>query len=1013
MNKKLNSLYKVLITSFGTLAAITVTGKTIAFENKKQINKAFGVSATEYIPAKDNDKVDTDYFKSKFTKLEDEMAYSRDVSREAEEEGAVLLKNENHALPLTGSKPKVSLFGVASVDPVYSGTGSGATNTADADTFKGAFETAGGMEVNPTLWDWYNTNKALYTRKMIMDPAKPWAGATGLDINGAPWAEVKNATGSSFAQYKDAAFVVIARTGGEGTDLPCNESSPVSLIGNDEKDYLALSDNEKALLAGLKQEKEAGNISKIVVLINSANAMEVGFLNDAAYGIDAAMWIGSTGHKGLSAVARIVTGKAAPSGGLSGTYFTDNATYNPVMKNFGDMSYSGAVIGQLYGERKYQEVGSVGKFVTYQEGVYLGYKYAETRYEDKILNQGNAGNFNYNDAIAYPFGYGLTYADFSLSDYKVEENTAKDTYTISVKVTNTSSSESNLSGKKNVQFYLQKPYTQYDIDNQIEKPSVELVGFAKTKDLKPGQSEVISTVIKGSDFASYDAKTAKTYVLSSGHYYITAASNSHEAINNILTAKNKKVSDGMDKEGNASLVKTFDKEFNNTRYSKIEKEDGTSVDITNQFDHADPNKTLGEENHVKFMTRNNWVDSYPTGVSMTLTQDMYNAMKDMMTVKADAENVAYPTYGANNGKQIIDVKGLDYNDEAWNDILDNLSWEDTVKIVTQGFRSTTEVTSVGKPATTDSNGPCGLTDAYGTSPLGLARKNNADPDMNKYPTTFPCNGIIASSFNAELSKKVGEAIGEDALWAGYSGLYGPCSNIHRSPYEGRVFEYYSEDATLSGLILASEVKAITAKGCYVYNKHFSLNEQETNRAGICTWATEQTVRETYLKAFALPIQETPFQCVMTSMNRIGLVPTVLDTRLNVNFLRDELGMLGINVTDYWGSYSTYATFPACLMNGVNLPDGNLSQDEVQAMINQYKTGYGRLALNMRESAHKILYMVANSNALNGTAPGGYYVPVTPVWQATLIAAEWIFISLTAISACMLVLNVLNIFPKNN
>ncbi len=1010
MNKKLNNLYKILITSFGTLSAVTVLGKTIAFENRALLNKQMGLSTTKYVEDESAQKVDTDYFKSKYKTLDEEMAASRAVSQEAEEEGAVLLKNDNDALPLA-SGAKVSFFGVASVDPVYSGTGSGATNTADADTFKSAFEGAGKMEVNPTLWDWYSKNKSTYTRKSIIDPNKTWAGATGLDINGAPWSEVKENNGSTFATYGDCAFVVIARVGGEGTDLPCSKSSPVTLSNSETGDYLELSTNEKALLAGLKSEKDAGTIKKIVVLLNSANAIETPFIDDGAYGIDAALWIGSTGHKGLSGVARIINGEVSPSGGLSDTYFTNNNLYNPVMKNFGNFTYTGDVINSLYGQKKYQLANSLGKYVVYQEGVYLGYKYAETRYEDTILSREKTGSFCYSDVIDYPFGYGLTYADFDLSDYKVVEDSKLDTYTISVKVTNKSTSKH--SGKKNVQFYIQKPYTDYDIANGIEKPSVELVGFAKTKTLNPGESETVSYTVSGRDFASYDSAKAKTYVLDSGDYYLTAASNSHEAINNILAEKGATTDNSIFGKGSKDLVYMKTCEFSDTKYRFTESEkEGEGTKIENQFDHGDPNKTLGEENKVTFMSRNNWEGTYPTGdLKLTLTQEMYDTMIDMMTIKAD-DSVSYPTYSAGNSIQLIDLKGKEYDNEQWDNLLDNLSWDETIKLVTQGFRSTTAISSVGKKGTIDSNGPCGLTDAYGNGPNGLAAKNNSDPDKKKYPTTFPCNGIIAATFSSELSTKVGEAIGEDALWAGYSGLYGPCSNIHRSPYEGRAFEYYSEDSVLSGLILADEVAAITEKGCYVYNKHFALNDQETNRAGVCTWANEQTIRETYLKAFALPIKKTPFQCVMTSMNRIGLVPTVMDNNLNTNFLRGELGMEGINVTDYWGSYSMYSTMEACLMNGVNLPDGNISDDGLKVFEN-YKpgTGYGQLAQNMRESAHRILYMVGNSNAMNGIAPGGKIIDVTQGWEIALISAQWVFIGLTALAAVGLVLNLLNVFPK--
>ncbi|MCR5078423.1 MAG: glycoside hydrolase family 3 C-terminal domain-containing protein, partial [Bacilli bacterium] len=383
MKKALKNTYKILFVATSSLFALTAVATKIAMENVSLINKTLHAETMKVIPAEGSD-VDTEYYKSKFTKLEDVINNGRDVARRVEEEGAVLLKNENNALPLKEGSRKVTLFGVGSVDPVYSGTGSGSVDASTAETFESAFN-GKGMSVNPTVTDWYESTKDTNGRTNSIKWIIPnvYGEVSGLDPRGADWDEVKAANSPTFASYGDAAIFVISRVGGEGMDMPTGTSADTVTSTNG--DYLTLTDLEKKTLAGLKAEKAAGTFKSIVVLINSANPFDCSFLDNADYGIDSAMWIGSVGHTGLSGVANLLVGTANPSGSLPDTWFIDPVKNNPVMKNFGNYYFDNASTMVEQG-RSYANYATT---VTYQEGIYVGYKYAETRYEDKVLGRAN------------------------------------------------------------------------------------------------------------------------------------------------------------------------------------------------------------------------------------------------------------------------------------------------------------------------------------------------------------------------------------------------------------------------------------------------------------------------------------------------------------------------------------------------------------------------------------------------------------------------------------------------
>ena len=1004
MKKALKNTYKTLFVLTSSLFALTAVAAKIMMENQAQINKHFRAETMEVIPNKDA-SIDTEYYKSSFKTLDEVIENGRKIAREVEEEGAVLLKNDA-ALPLEDGHRKVTLFGVGSVDPVYSGTGSGSVDTATAETFESAFNEHG-MSVNPTVSQWYRDNKDTTGRTNQMNWIIPgvYGEVVGLDPRGAVWNDVKTANQSTFASYGDAAIFVIARVGGEGMDMPTGtDAIPVTSTSGD---YLKLTDLEKATLRGLKEQKEAGTFKKVVVLINSSNPVDCAFVDEDEYGIDAAMWIGSVGHTGLSGVANLLVGAKNPSGSLPDTYFIDPINTNPVMKNFGNYLFDNAA-DKVEPGRAFSAYATT---LTYQEGIYVGYKYTETRYEDKVLGRANVGEFNYDDVVKYPFGYGLSYTTFETSNFTATHN-GNSTYTVTVNVKNTGT----LPGKKTVQVYVQKPYTAYDIEHGIEKASVSLIGFGKTAELAPDASETLTITVNERDFTSYDADGAKTYILDEGDYYLTAASNAHEAVNNILAAKGKGLADGMTEEGSAAMAKSFHLDFNAIAYST---DPVTGNPIHNLFDEADPNKYSHKGNNsVKWLSRNDWTGTYPSDyVHLSLTDEMLAEM-NQMAVPQD-NSVAYPSYGINSNLKLVDLlqdqegNPIPYDYDGWDKLLDQLTFEETAKLVTQGFRSTVQLESIGKKLTVDSNGPVGLTDAYAAGANGLARKSGVDPKDTRKPTCYPGNPVVAATFNKALAEKVGNAMGEDALWAGYSGLYGPCSNVHRSPYGGRTFEYYSEDAILIGDIISPVIKGLQSHGCYVYNKHFAFNDQETNRAGVATWMNEQTARENYLEAFRRAIAQADSMCVMTSMNRHGVVCNYANNTLCVDYLRTEIGMKGIAVTDYWSSCAAIVTIQSTLYSGEDLPDGNIGEDELNAFVAAYGPGkgYGQLAQNMRESAHRILYTVVHSNAMNGDAPGSIYIPITPTWQIVIRSFEIGFGVALGLVVVFAGLGLIGIFPK--
>ena len=621
-----------------------------------------------------------------------------------------------------------------------------------------------------------------------------------------------------------------------------------------------------------------------------------------------------------------------------------------------------------------------GMYSVYQEGIYLDYRYYETRYEDAVMGTGNAGDYNWSTTVAFPFGYGDSYTTFEYSDFNVTESA--DAFNVTLKVTNTGST---YSGKETVQLYFQSPYTDYDKANGIEKASAELCGFAKTDILAPGASETVNITVDKSELRTYDSNNAKTYIVDAGDYYFTAATDAHNAVNNILAAKGYTVenTDGrMTADGDVALTyKWTNAALDSTTFATSE----TGTAITNLFDEADPNKSSSEPGEVTWLSRSNWVATFPTQpVVLNATQTLADHLAFTRYDGSKADSVEMPTLGADNGLALVSMIGADYDDPQWDTLLDQLTFNEMVNTITLGFHNTAAVESIGKTRTKDENGPQGLTAALTGGASAMC---------------YTSEDVMAATFNVDLINDVGRCIGEDCLAMGYSGLYGPGINMHRTAYSGRNFEYYASDPFVAGTICAAEVNGIQSKGVYVYLKHVALNDSESSRRGVNTWLNEQAAREIYLEVADKAITDGGAWSVMTGFNRWGATWCGAYDNLLTGFLRGELGMRGMIITDYSGS-SKYMDLADGLIAGSDIWDS--PDPTIHTTLAPKYENDAYIVTEMRESMHKILYTVANSNAMNGWSSADRLKVITPWWKTALYALDTVLAVLTVLCIWRLV-----------
>ena len=937
-------VWRILSAVCACLLAIVLGFLPWATAYRSLVCSAIGGTTSKVVEAETGEEQDTEYFKDNGMSLDDWIEKEAELTREVQASGSVLLKNDG-ILPLQKGA-KVSAFGYGTVKTVSTGLVRFGTPGQYID-FKTGMEEDGKLQLNPSLYEFYSDNASA-------DPAFNTLNEIDVGL-------MTDAARADYDEYADAAIVVLSRAGGEAGDLAMGD-----FTGGTK--YLALQESEKKML-----EEVTAHFDDVIVLINSSYAMELGWLEE--YDIDACLMIGAIGYRGFNAVSDILTGVTNPSGRLADTWAADSFSA-PAMQNFGDYTFANA-------EAINEQIGTgnnATKYVVETEGIYVGYKYYETRYEDAVLGQGNASSaagtfasassWDYDEEVCFPFGYGLSYTQFTQELEGVRET--EDTFEVTVKVTNSGG----VPGRSVVQVYAQTPYTDFDKENGIEVASVELVGFDKTEELAANASEEVVISVDKEDLTHYDPFVNKTFIMEAGDYYLAVGDNAHDAVNNILAAKGKEVG------GDAEQVYSYTLAQTDTQTYAVT--DG-NVMITNQFDDVDLNYYI--DGAVTYLSRSDWNATWPEEMNdLSANAAMIEALDAEGNYEAGSADMSEYVIGADTDYTVAMMIGADFDDPHWNDIINQMSIEDLVNLCARSGLNMIE--SISYPATFMKDGSHRVTDRSYVERPGT------------YAHIMPSVVIMAQSFDRELLYQIGLAFGEDNIRTATVGHYAPGVNIHRTPYSGRNFEYYSEDAFLSGEMSVPAIQGMQEKGAITYLKHFLGNEQETNRNGVSTFMSQQAMREVYLEAFKAGITEGKTKGIMGGFNRIGCTWTGAHYGLMTEVLRGEFEWTGIADTDAVFGYSPYMGFKCGLMAGTTMwaTSGTGVYDAVIEDVLQDAQLVGKL----REASHYLLYNVVNSLAFNGISQDSRVVPVTPYWEVILYVIIGVLSVVTVGSAAMVV-----------
>lgn len=899
-----------------------------------------------------SDEVTSVYPTQKATNKAEAFANAQEVNLKLAEEGFVLLKNENAALPMNKGA-RISVFSKNSVNLSYGGSGSGGFDTSNNKNLYESLNDAG-FVTNPTLKRFYESSQSGPVRT---------ANSSDLD-NGdnqkiataeTPQSKYTDAVRNSYADYSDAALVVITRIGGEGFDLPRYQGDSEGAVSPDSH-YLELDQNEIDLLTAVTD----GTFKRVVVVFNTPSSFEATFLKDSAYAafadkIDAAVWIGFTGSNGITALGEILNGDVNPSGRLVDTWAAD-FTKNPSFVNFG----TGCLPDTT---DKYD--GGMYYSVDYEEGIYVGYRYYETRGETD-------GEDWYNANVVYPFGYGLSYTtfDWTVGDASASEIELGTTITVPVTVKNTGS----VAGKEVVQLYASAPYTL----GGIEKAHKVLVGFAKTKLLQPGESETVTVSFDPYSAASYDYRDANSngfsgYELEAGEYTLYVSRNAHESEKAIALNLAADVQIGTDPTTDGEVVNRY----------------------TDSEDFLDSDWQLDT-----MLSRADWEGTWPTPQTAQQhagTDRLYEEIRsEEHNNPTDFDSEEYPWFGEEPTLTLRDLlpsaeaEGYEpvvsYDDERWEELMMGCDEEEMIALINNGAYHTLAMESVGLPATIHGDGPSGFTCFMSKEQVNGTCQYVSEP-------------VMASTWNINLMNELGEAIGEEgtigdkATGQPYSSIYAPGVNIHRSPFGGRCSEYFSEDPFISGMMGAAEVQGIQSRGVLPTVKHFVANEQETHRSigGDLSWLSEQALREIYLKPFEYTVKLGETRGIMTSFNRIGTRWTGGDYRLLTEILRNEWGFNGLVICDF-------NTIPQYMIPRMMFYAGGSLDLATQqsAMWTDCDTSDAGDAIVLMRAVKDVMYALVNSNAMNAEVIG--YNP--PIWQEYL---HWINIGAFTLVGVWLVL----------
>ena len=1009
------NIWRGMTTLTASLLTVSVAAGPVVDSYRTDIDKFLGTKSSAMV----TDSTDEDLYtyKSDYSSTTELLDSIEDLGERMSEEGTVLLKNENNALPLSKDETqKLSLLGFSSYYPVQGGDmGSSLTENegTDADTvdFVEALA-AKGFSINEDLQNLYKSLESEFKTEVnmwgnIVEYYHITAPATdGVFASEEPSQETMDSVDSQWKESMDdynVMLVTIGRSSTEnGTYLPGVDGVDASQDLN-QTDPLGLSDDERDLINAAVEAKES-NGGKVIVMLNNANAMEIDEIKNND-GVDAILEVGLPGGYGFYGVADILSGEANPSGHLTDTYAVTNAN-SPAAQNFGNYEWINA-----------DPTVNINAEEVEAEGIYTGYKYYETRYADTVLGQGNADAtvgsstgkaWDYDNEVSYPFGYGLSYTTFEQTLKSVDVDLENRTVTAEVEVKNTG----DVAGKDVVQLYTSVPYTDYDIENKVEKSAVQLLDYEKTDMIEPGESQTVTITADAQDMASWDstcdneAGTTGNWILDNGTYYFTVGNGAHEAVNNVLAAQDQKV------DGNKDNVQTWELgDFDSSSFAVTLN--GTPVE--NQLQDADLNNWM--EDTVTYLSRNDWEGTWPeTYKDLTATNEMISTMADDYSdIEANGDPSSV-TFGADNGMTLANLKGVDdITDERWDDLMDQITLEECLIRTGLGGTSTKTIESITSPEAIQNDGPNG----FNSYPLGqYANSDDStgdpcviaedDPNRDYKMGVMAVETVIGQTFSKQLAEEWGKVIGNYSLWANTAIWWGVGTNLHRTPYNARNHEYFSEDAVLTAGQGAAIIEAGHEYGVLIAPKHLAFNDTEINRTGIAEFMTEQAARENELRGVQSCIEDANALAVMTAYNRVGCVTSNAHTGLLLNIVRKEWGFKGLMSEDFIQD-PTYTKIRMAVHNGVTMTcnTGDNTMAAVEAVWPYWSVENAskseELLTDLKQAMLYQNYALANSNAMDGMATTTHIEKLN-TWYDNLITGLRVgFGVLTVLCAAMYLL----------
>lgn len=1010
-------VWRGITTAFASLLAlsISVTGAVNGF--RTDIDKFLGTKSSRFVTAEGKNARKAYTYRSDYSSTKELLTSVADLGKRMSAEGSVLLKNSG-ALPLTEKEThQVSLLGFSSYYPVMGGDMGSVVSMnkgTDADTVDlvAALQSRH-FAINPTLQHLYQSKKDEFSTEINNFGRKSQVTRITAPLIGERFSS-KELSQSQMDQAqpdwrssldKDNVMIVtLARASGENRNYTPGKDGVDNKQHLGQRDPLALSDDERQLIDAAVKAKQT-NHGKVIILINSVNPMQIQELTDQD-GVDAIMQVGLPGAYGFNGVADLLCGRENPSGRLTDTWAVDSANA-PAVNNYGDYSWTNA-----------DPSHNINSEIVEAEGIYTGYKYYETRYADKVLGRGKADArvgstsgdaWDYNKEVTYPFGYGLSYTNFrqTLDQVAVDKNDG--TVTARIQVTNTGK----VPGKDVVQFYVSTPYTDYDRKHHVEKSEVQLLDYGKTNLLQPGQSQTLTIKADVQYMASWDSILGKQgrkggYLLDAGDYYFALGKDAHQAAENVLKAKGASVNGRMDQVASWNLA-----ERDTSRYA-VSK---AGVKVTNQLANADLN--FYKPGSVTYLSRSNWESTWPktykglTASDSMLMQGLTNQTYQIKP-QGDPKKVKF---GADNGLTLAQLKGVaNIKDKRWSKLMDQLTLPEAMIRTAFGGTSSKPIQSISSPEVVQNDGPNG----FASYPLGQYAnkdKQSGDPyavdgtDHNLSYTmgVMAAETVIGQTFSKELAGQWGKALGNYSIWANTSLIWGIGTNLHRTAYNARNHEYYSEDPMLTAYQAASSVSQARKYGCILAPKHFAFNDTEINRTGIAVFMNEQKAREGELRASQSIVEDAGALGMMTGFNRIGVVAVNAHTGLLMNILRKEWGFKGLLSQDFIMD-TEYQNLPASAHNGVTMltSTGNDSLDAVSRKWPEWNlkdvSKDAQLVSDLKRNMTWQNYAYANSNVMDGLDTNSHLETIRTWYDKALM---WSTVGTALLTLCSFVMYVVS------